>query len=252
MFLEQMIDIPFEFSDVLIYLSGILSGVIIAFLLYVLFILISINKSKRIIKESEEKISEEDVRLMIENARKNYLFLRKSKDDVVKANAFKETCLNLVNDIAKKCFPSSKNPMLELSIDESILLAKYVIQRIEELLNKKGLSLIKKISISKINDILITKKKVENNIAYKEIKKHSKVTKIGLNIFNAISKPFKFIGNTTKNFLVSKILLVTIGIIGEEAYKIYTKQAIKSMDPEYMDLVKVIEESIDKEEIEVE
>ena len=53
--------------------------------------------------------------------------------------------------------------------------------------------------------------------------------------------------------VINKILLVTISIVGEEAYKIYTKQAIKSMDPEYIKLQEEIDKEIDEiEKIEVE
>ena len=48
--------------------------------------------------------------------------------------------------------------------------------------------------------------------------------------------------------IINKILLVTISIVGEEAYKIYTKQVIRSMDPEYIKLM----EEIDKEIVDVE
>ena len=44
-------------------------------------------------------------------------------------------------------------------------------------------------------------------------------------------------------------MLVTFSIIGEETYKIYTKQAMKSMDPEYVNLMNELNEEI-KEEVE--
>ena len=44
-------------------------------------------------------------------------------------------------------------------------------------------------------------------------------------------------------------MLVTFDIIGEETYKIYTKQAMKSMSPEYQEFLKEVEEEI-KEEVE--
>ena len=68
-------------------------------------------------------------------------------------------------------------------------------------------------------------------------------------IFNTITKPFKLIGTGTKNLILNKIMLVTFDIIGEETYKIYTKQAMKSMSPEYQEFLKEVEEEI-KEEIE--
>lgn len=243
MLLTNMIDIPFDFTSLLMYLSGILTGIILSVLIYILLVLLSINKSKKIIEA--ENISEEDVREMIKISQENYKLLRKSKDPKVKESAYKEIILTLINDIATKCFPNSKRPMLELSIDESLLLAKYIIQRVEELLNKKGLSLIKRISISKISDVIIAKRKVDNNVVVKEVKKYSKIAKVGMTVANVLLSPVKLIksgAKITKNFIVSKIMLVTISIIGEETYKIYTKQAIKSMDPEYIKLLESLEE----------
>ena len=87
----------------------------------------------------------------------------------------------------------------------------------------------------------------------KEVKKYSKVAKVGITIANAITKPFKLIGNGAKNLIVNKIILTIFNIVGEETYKIYTKQAIKSMDPEYIKLMEEIDkEIIENEVVEVE
>ena len=91
--------------------------------------------------------------------------------------------------------------------------------------------------------------KIDNNAIVKEAKKVSKIAKIGLTIVNTITKPFKLIGTGTKNLILNKIMLVTFDIIGEETYKIYTKQAMKSMSPEYQEFLKEVDEEI-KEEIE--
>ena len=237
MLFVENVEIPFEFSSIIAYLSGIATGFILAGLIYVLLMLLSINKSKKIIEASVNNITEEDVRIMITQAKDNYKLLKTSEVKEIKENAYKESVLTLVNNIASKCFPNSKKPLQELSIDESILLAKYVIQRIEEILDKKVVTL------------LTTKKKIDNNAIVKEAKKVSKIAKIGLTIVNTIAKPFKLIGTGTKNLILNKIMLVTFDIIGEETYKIYTKQAMKSMSPEYQEFLKEVEEEI-KEEVE--
>ena len=252
MFYSKLISIEFNFGSLIMYLSGILTGVIIASLLYVLSLVLSINKKKKIIEASKDAIKEEDVRRMIDEARKSYQLLVKSDDKEVKENAFKNTVYSLTYNIASKCFPKSKNPLLEISVEESILLMKYVLQRVEELLDKKIFWLVKKTSIRRIMKLLSYKKKIDNNVVVKEVKKVSKVAKVGLTIVNAVKKPFVFIGKGTKNIIYNKILLATIGFVGEEAYKIYTKQAIKSMDLEYQKLMQEIDEVIEEEVVEVE
>lgn len=253
MLLEQMIDIPFDFGSLFIYLSGIATGLILAILLYILIVLLTINKKKKIIEACENNISEEDVHEMIKRSQENYILLSKSKDSEVKAGAFKESCLTLVNDIAHKCFPKSKNPLMELSLDESLLLSKYIIQRVDELLNIKGIRWARKITVSQLFRIWNTKKKVDSNAVVKEVKKYSKIAKIGMNIVSAITKPFKLIGSSAKNLIINRIMLATFSIIGEETYKIYTKQAMKSMDPEYVKLMEEIDKEIlEEEKVEVE
>ena len=247
MYLSKMISIELNFGSIIMYLTGILTGVIIAALLYALFALLSINKKKKIIESSKGAIKEEDVRVMIEEARKNYQILIKSDEKEVKESAFKNTVYSLVYNIASKCFPKSKNPFLEISTEEALLLAKYVIQRVEELLDKKIFWIVKKTSIRRIVKIVSTKKKIDNNEVVKEVKKYSKVAKIGLSVVNVVTKPFVFIGKGTKNLIFNKIILATIGFVGEEAYKIYTKQAVKSMDPEYQKLMEELDNEIENE-----
>ena len=248
MILSKMISIELNFGSVILYLSGIISGIIIAILLYVLFALLSINKKKKIIESTKEDFKEEELRKMIEEARQNYQILIKSDNKEIKDSAFKNTIYSLVYDIASKCYPKSKNPLLEISGDETILLAKYIIQRVEELLDKKILWIVRKASVRRIVSIFKTKKKIDNNAVVKEVKKYSKITKIGLAIVNSVKKPFVFLGKSVINKLLNKIMIVTIGFVGEETYKIYTKQAIKSMDPEYQKFL----EELDKEEEELE
>lgn len=248
MILSKIISIELNFGSFILYLSGILSGIIIAVLLYVLFALLSINKKKRIIESTKEDFKEEELRKMIEEARKNYQILIKSDDKEIKDSAFKNTIYSLVYDIASKCYPKSKNPLLEISGDETILLAKYIIQRVEELLDKKMLWIVRKASVRRIVSIFKTKKKIDNSAVIKEVKKYSKITKIGLTIVNSLKKPFVFLGKSVINKLLNKIMIITIGFVGEETYKIYTKQAIKSMDPEYQSFMEELEK--DEEELE--
>ena len=74
--LSKMIEITFDFSSLIVYLSGIVSGIVIAALIYILLVLLSLNKSKKII-ESSQSFKEEDVRQMIENSKEQYKLLKK-------------------------------------------------------------------------------------------------------------------------------------------------------------------------------
>ena len=76
MLFVENVEIPFDFGSILIYLSGIATGFILACLIYVLLMLLSINKSKKIIEASVNNITEEDkqsnVKARMEKG-KNYL-----------------------------------------------------------------------------------------------------------------------------------------------------------------------------------
>ena len=50
MLLGQMVDVSFDFGSLMIYLSGILTGIILAILIYIIFVLLTINKKRKIIK----------------------------------------------------------------------------------------------------------------------------------------------------------------------------------------------------------
>ena len=97
MLLVENIDIQFNFGSLIIYLSGIATGFILAILVYVLLMLLSINKTKKIIEANQHNITEEDVRIMITKAQDNYKFLRKSEIKEIKENADKESVLTLSN-----------------------------------------------------------------------------------------------------------------------------------------------------------
>ena len=79
MLFVENVEIPFEFGSIIAYLSGITTGFILAGLIYVLLMLLSINKSKKIIEASVNNITEDDVRIMITQAKDNYKLLNQQK-----------------------------------------------------------------------------------------------------------------------------------------------------------------------------
>ena len=115
--LTKTIEINFDFSSLIIYLSGILTGVILATLIYVLLVLLSLNKSKKII-ESSGTLKEEDLRIMIENSKEKYKLLKKSSDISVKEGAVKEVLLSLVNEKASESF---KEAQITMAADQKII-----------------------------------------------------------------------------------------------------------------------------------
>ena len=73
----------------------------------------------------------------------------------------------LAHNIASKFNPTSKKPLQELTIDESLVLVRYISNRIDELLSSKILKLFRGMTIKKILEIKNTGQKITESKIYK-------------------------------------------------------------------------------------
>ena len=225
MFLFKIWIFNIDFSTVLSFLIGILIGAVIICMIYALIVLSSLRNKKFLIKVEDDSLTSTDVKDMIVQAQKSF----KDKDlrgELSRVNHCKNISMDLVYGIASRFFPKSKHPLLEISIDEVMMLSLYVKTRIEDILNRRGIRLLKKIKIGQIFDVTQKTTKVVNSKAFK-------VTKDVNNTFNTIKKIVnvvnpawwvrKLIIDNTINVITDKLCVVIIAIVGEETYKIYSK-----------------------------
>lgn len=227
-------------------------GIGMAFLVLVYFVLVlsSMRKTKYVVK-SGEVVTDAEVKQIIEQT--ELLFKDKNlRGDEKELVYCKDLCISLVTEIATKFFPKSKRPLFELSVDEVLMLGVYISNRLDEVLDHKGIRIFRKTKISTIIGMTDVKKAVDENPIVKATKKYKiaetfKAAKNVINVVNPVYWIRKLVINSVLGAVVTKLCVVTIGIVGEETYKIYSKSVFnidKEIDTGVNDLVKEIDTEI--------
>lgn len=218
--------INFDLSALLSFILGVVFGFILLLLIYIYALILSMNKNLRFRKADETDIDEEEIKLLIEDAQAQF----KDKDErqaVGYAKLLGHINKELTIDIAKKFYPRSKYPYLELTIDETLQLNHYITDRLEELLKGKIFALVKGWTLAKIVELNDTKTKIEQNKIVKTARKYGKVTSTAIQVLNAVNPVYwirKYTKETVMNIIMVRIGLALIAITGEETYKIYSKK----------------------------
>ncbi len=256
-----------DFSTILSFLIGVLVGFVLLCLIYVIFVLSSLRDKKFLIKTKDDSLTTTEVKSMILTAQKTY------KDKNLRGNKKRfsfatEIGKDLVYGIATRFYPKSKYPLLELSVDETIMLTVYIKERLEDILNRRGLRTLKRFKIADMVNIANKSNKVMNSEAFKVTKEVGVVaTKIKnvLNVINPILLVRKYIIGSTLNIITDKLCVVALAVIGEETYKIYSKSVFKkeveidsnvdeilsSIDEDFKNATKSTDEENIKEEIDI-
>ncbi len=239
----------FDFTTLLSFLVGAISGALIILLLYAFFVLASLRDKTFIIKTQDDSLTAKEVKDLIEIAQKTYKD-KKLRGKQGRIAYCSDISKNLVYGIASKFFPKSKYPLLELSVDELLMLTVYIEKRLEEIVNRRGLRLLKKFKISQIMVWTNATSKVTSSTAFKvanEVKSVSgKVMKV-LNVINPITLVRKLTFEKAINIIIDKLCVVAIAVVGEETFKIYSKtvfnktveidsnidQVLKSIDDDF-------------------
>ena len=231
-------------STVIALLLGIIIGMIILFLVYALTSLNSIKKRRIIVSKELENITDEDIKNLIDISKEQFN-IKKKQNKGVTFEDFRNIIIELINQIAFRFYPKSKHPIAELTIDELILLDRYLVNRIDSFTSKKGIRLIKKIKLSTIIQITNAKNSVENTKAFKTIKKR-KLDKVASTLWSVghVLNPVTWINNLIINptikILFNKICIVIISIVGQETYHIYSKKIFTDANDE-LELLELVE-----------
>lgn len=246
-----LLGIKFDWPLLFSFLVGIGVGFVLFALIYLVIVLTSINKKQHIVKTKAKDINEEEIFDLIKESQDLF------KDADLKGNeALLTYCKNisfeLVLNIAKKFFPDSKYPLYEISIDELLMLSVYVSERLDNILDHKGLRMFRRWKVSTIVGLADVKEKIEANSIYKTTKKYKVKEVLGattkvLNIFNPVYWVKKFLKTTALSIVIRKIGIVVIGIVGEETYKIYSKSVFNkevSLDTGIDELVEEINDEL--------
>lgn len=247
-------------SNIIGLILGIAVGFALFMLIYLLYVLKTMNSKKY---KEENSVSIEDLKIDASLKKKDLIEAQKRikihdnagicasmiteyqtlfldsrlKNGKSNIGFAKELSLSLVNNIATLYYPKSKNAYLEISVEDSMTLLRYVISRIDNTLNYGGLRFIKSIKLSTIYRFTMYKKIIDNLKITKVLKKYN-ITKIlsGFKFIINFINPFywvrKAIIDTSFKIIEKKLCLQSIAIIGSEAYYIYSNSVFKDKEME--------------------
>lgn len=245
--------ITFDLSALLSFVIGVFLGFTILLLIYIYAVILSLNKNLRLKKADETDIDEEEIKMLIKDAQ-NQFKNKEMRLSVGYAKLLGEINKELAVDIAKKFYPRSKYPYLELTLDETLKLNYYITNRLEELLKGKIFALVRGWTLAKLVEINNAKTRVEQSKVVRTAKKYSKVTSAAIQVVNAVNPVYwirKFTTETIINVIMVRIGLALIAITGEETYKIYSKKVFNvdvdidtGVDDLYKDIAKDLEDEL--------
>lgn len=190
-------------------------------------------QSKRFYRQAiEPDIDEEEVKLLIKDAQS--LFKDKKAREAAGLVPYVRTIsMDLSRDIATKFYPNSKYPLLELTIDETLMLGHYITDRVDKIFqDSRMLRLFRGKTLANLMSLYSVKTAVDESPVM-QIEKKFKIKKRIGSVFSVLNivNPTYWIRKITVDKLIqqviNKICLAIIGIVGEETYKIYSKNVFK-------------------------
>ena len=232
-------------------------GFIILLLVYALAVISGISTKNFFVKTDKDDLTTQEVKDMVLRTQDSYKdkALRGKKSRVAHCTSLSK---DLAYSIAVRYYPKSKQPFLELSINEITLLTGYITERVDEILNHRGIKMLRKLKVSTIVDLTNKKKELDESKVFQtslEIGKNVNKAKNILNIINPINWGRKLIVDRIINLIIDRICLVIISIVGEETYKIYSKKVFNkdvNIDTGSQQFLSEMEESIKNAAIEME
>lgn len=233
------------------FATGVVAGIILLVLYYLFACLKEINKNSIKLNENIKKVSQEEIKEMIEEYQESFE-AEKSRRKAIPFDYFKQSIWDMMNEIASQFYPKSKKPLTELTINEMIELDKYIVSKIEALLGHKGIQLIKGLRLSTIMAAVNSTNKVRKTKPVKFIERHGLIKAYNtiatvVTSLNPVTWVKRLVINPAVNVLIDKICLVCYSIIGGETYNVYSKQAFKIDDQNIADIISSIDKNQENE-----
>lgn len=239
-----------DWKYLIVFLTGILFGFLFMLLLYLYTVILSLRKKTKH-RRNPVEIDEIEIELLIKDAQNQFKDKELRKENGL-FNHLKIINIDLASDIAKKYYPTSKHPLLELTVEESLELTNYISERINQFLSAKILSPLKRRTITQIKAIYDTKVRVEETKIVKATQKvgAKKIGKTVLGVINVLNPAYwvkRIAVDKLYDAIIIRICLATIAIVGEETYKIYSKSVFKDPEDLNIDIDELYEDIILKE-----
>lgn len=218
-----------DWPSIRTFVLGMMTGFALLTLAVGLLMVSGENQRKtRNIRSKKEMLDAKTVNGMIEAKTKELNEIVRVSDNGYFRVAF-DLSFDLIHDIAKYYFPDSRYPLYELSAQEMLDLASYIVTRLDKILNGKIINRFKNYRISLIVDILNKKKAIDNSKLMKMQREYklSKIWSVGKTILNYSNPIFWFrkLALKPSTTLVTKeICKKIIRIAGEETDKFYSKK----------------------------
>jgi uncharacterized membrane protein YciS (DUF1049 family) len=235
MFLLQIFNIEFDLAALISFVIGVSFGMLVLVLVYMYAVLRTLRQSTQIKHAEEEDIDQIEIKLLIQDAQKQFSSKQK-RNQIGYTEYLFAISKDLALDIAHKFYPTSKTPYLELTLDETLLLNHYITTRVETLMDHAILKLFRKMTLSSVYQLTQTTQKVANSKVIKTAQKYGldEVAKASISAIN-IMNPVYWIKKVTTTQILDRILvkigMAIIAITGEETYKIYSKKVfMKDLD----------------------
>lgn len=240
--------IEINYQIIISFFVGIVVGIELFLLFYALIFLISIRNKKVIQKSIDDTEIEAKAKDLIESSR-IALSDKVLRGDLSKGKHFKNVCFDLIYGISSTFYPDSKYPQLELTISEAISLLTYIQDRLNKILDKRFIRIVKNRKLSFIWEVTHVTNDAINSNTFKTAKKVKKISdKItyAINIINPFKWISKFFAGTAVAIIKNKLYDIALQIVGEEAYKIYGKSVLNK-DVEIESDVNLIVDEIETE-----
>ena len=258
-FFKNLVD-NINFTAIVALLVGIIFGILLCVVIYVITSLSAIDKSAKKNRFNKNKIDAKDIDK--EEIEKHILasideYNEASVDMTLKMkyDLMKELSVNLVNDIAKLYNPDSNHPMFELSFEELIQLNLYITKRIDDYVSTNiFLKRLKRFKVASVLNVVDKYNKAADSKIVKAAKKVNLGGIVGV-IRNALGvlNPSYYANKLGTHLVIekgfNKIARTILNIIGEESAKIYSKNVFVSEEEIEKELVEVTEDFQKEEDI---
>lgn len=235
----------FDYRILVTLLIGILLGLIISVSFYGILLLISLKNTEKKNKTTtvESTLTDDELLNLVKQIKQDFINTTSTFTPGEKLTVLGTTVLNTVKSIAGTFYPNSKYPLFELNMEELIMLARYISDRIEVVFDKKMLKHFKNMSISQVLNMLDNYKRVNESKAVKTFKKTGPVRNTVVSILNYANPVYWFkrlVINGTINTALTKMCLIVIDIASSETIKVYSKRVFNQE-------MEILEEEINNE-----
>mgnify|MGYP006293557881 CR=1 FL=1 len=213
----------FELSTLISFAVGLVFGMVLFTLLYTVFFVRGLRIKPRL--NAQNPMEEAELKQALKTSTEQMLL---AQEDDGFFDAFVTASKDLTETIATYYYPTSKYPMMELSVDELLQLDDYIHDRIAQTLNKGLFKNVKHVRVTRFMELVDFKKKIDNQkwmkvVSDKRTRKGIEATLGVINAFNPVYWFRKLVIKTSISTLNRQIAKTMLAVVAEETSRVYSK-----------------------------